>query len=235
MLAQRLQARRPTTTSTTTSTTATHLDRRRRPMAPPRATDGKTGVLFVCLGNICRSPTAEAVFRAVVERRGLAEKFFIDSCGTGGGASNWYKPGGFSYHEGDAADSRMAAAAIKRGVRLTSRSRPLKPEDWSTFRHVVCMDGDNVRAVKGAVQYWEGAGMLQKNDGGAAATATAPRVSLMTDWAAEGSESRRLGKVPDPYYGGPAGFDKVLDLLDEAAEGLLDAVLAEEEATGARA
>jgi len=88
MLAQRLQARRPTTTSTTTSTTATHLDRRRRPMAPPRATDGKTGVLFVCLGNICRSPTAEAVFRAVVERRGLAEKFFIDSCGTGGGASN---------------------------------------------------------------------------------------------------------------------------------------------------
>jgi protein-tyrosine phosphatase len=129
----------------------------------------------------------------------------------------------------------MAAAASKRGVRLTSRSRPLKPEDWSTFRHVVCMDGDNVRAVKGAVQYWEGAGMLKGNDG-AAATAPPPRVSLMTDWAAEGSESRRLGKVPDPYYGGPAGFDKVLDLLDEAAEGLLDAVLAEEEeAAGARA
>lgn len=136
----------------------------------------------------------------------------------------WYKPGGFSYHEGDPSDARMTAAAARRGVKLTSRSRPLRPEDWSRFRHVVCMDGDNVRAVQGAVRYWEGAGALGA-DGGM----QAPRVSLMTDWAAEGSESRRLGKVPDPYYGGPAGFDKVLDLLDEAAEGLLDAVLAEEE------
>lgn len=236
------------------------------PAPPP-----PTGVLFVCLGNICRSPSAEAVFRAVVERRGLADRFLIDSCGTGGGASNvrlfclfflgsgncvasaassltfpprpptppkpttrqWFKPGGFSYHEGDPSDARMTAAAARRGVKLTSRSRPLRPEDWSRFRHVVCMDGDNVRAVQGAVQYWEGAGTLGADNGGGRkqtpATPAAPRVSLMTDWAAEGSESRRLGKVPDPYYGGPAGFDKVLDLLDEAAEGLLDAVLAEEE------
>lgn len=252
-------------------------------MAPPatcaaaEARDGgsapapsKTGVLFVCLGNICRSPTAEAVFRSVVERRGLADKFDIDSCGTGGGASNvsavfflasgfwghrvvlalslalslsrpetqpssppllpssnpppkqWYKDGGFSYHEGDPADARMAAAAAKRGVKLTSRSRPLVPADWSRFAHVVCMDADNVRAVETAVRHWG-------NPPGS------PRLSLMTEWAAEGSESRRLGKVPDPYYGGPAGFDKVLDLLDEAAEGLLNAVLAEEEGERAAA
>lgn len=142
----------------------------------------------------------------------------------------WYKPGGFSYHEGDAADPRMAAAAAKRGVRLTSRSRPLRPEDWKggRFRHVVCMDQDNVRAVEEAVRYWKAAGLLEEKDGGAGAAAPPPRVSLMTDWAPEKSEARRLGKVPDPYYGGPQGFEKVLDLLDEAAEGLLDAVLAEE-------
>ena len=61
---------------------------------------GTTGVLFVCLGNICRSPTAEAVFTAVVQRAGVAEQFRIDSCGTGGGSPDWYLPGGFSYHEG---------------------------------------------------------------------------------------------------------------------------------------
>jgi protein-tyrosine phosphatase len=121
----------------------------------------------------------------------------------------------------------MAAAAAKRGVQLTSRSRPLKPEDFARFRHVVCMEADNVRAVETAARYWEGAGTLPTSK---AAGAVPPRVSLMTDWAGEGSESRRLGKVPDPYYGGAAGFDKVLDLLDEAAEGLLDAVLAEDEA-----
>lgn len=128
--------------------------------------------------NICRSPSAEAVFRAVVERAGLASQFEIDSCGTGapwstapsdhchsllpqrccslplcplrsrrllrnalcrthtlpgGGSSNWYLPGGFSYHEGDPSDPRMTAVAAKRGVTLTSRSRPLVPADLSTF------------------------------------------------------------------------------------------------------
>lgn len=64
------------------------------------ATDGKTAVLFVCLGNICRSPTAEAVFTDVVKKAGVQNEFEIDSCGTGGGSSDWYLPGGFSYHEG---------------------------------------------------------------------------------------------------------------------------------------
>lgn len=71
---------------------------------------------------------------AVVERAGVADQFEIDSCGTGGGSSNWYLPGGFSYHEGDPADSRMTATARKRGVNLTSRSRPLKPQDLAEVR-----------------------------------------------------------------------------------------------------
>jgi hypothetical protein len=66
-----------------------------------RATnDAKTAVLFVCLGNICRSPTAEAVFTDVVKKAGVQNQFLIDSCGTGGGSPDWYMPGGFSYHEG---------------------------------------------------------------------------------------------------------------------------------------
>ena len=287
MLARGLQARPSTTRTSPTFSSLSPRDvgRRRAPMAPltTRATAGgnggkKTGVLFVCLGNICRSPTAEAVFRSVVERKGLADKFDIDSCGTGGGSANvsasccgcfrsarkrgrrwrasgfsfhlshtqaclpplhhtpnqtlqWYRPGGFSYHEGDAADPRMTAAASKRGVALTSRSRPLTPEDWASgrFSHVVCMDGNNVRAVEAAVQYWKGSGQLDKAAAAAAPAPPPPRLSLMTDWAPAGSKAKKLGSVPDPYYGGGDGFDMVLDLLDEAAEGLLEQALGEQQ------
>jgi protein-tyrosine phosphatase len=135
----------------------------------------------------------------------------------------------------------MSAAALKRGVALTSRSRPLQPEDWSKFQHVVCMDQENVRAVEAAVSYWKSTGQIKTGaddddkDGGSGgggsgsgkSSSSGPRVSLMTDWAPEKSQARRLGKVPDPYYGGPAGFEQVLDLLDEAAEGLVDAALEE--------
>ena len=65
-----------------------------------QAAEGKTGVLFVCLGNINRSPAAEAVFRDLVQKQGCADEFVIDSCGTGGGSKNWYQPGGFTYHRG---------------------------------------------------------------------------------------------------------------------------------------
>ncbi len=137
-------------------------------------------------GNICRSPTAEAMFRAVVEREGVADKFDIDSCGTvrtadrqhestrklpstpikqhtnrppthptpippiikkGGGNPSWYKPGGWSYHEGDASDTRMTAAAKNRGVYLTSRSRPLRPEDFRRFKYIIGMDDSNIRSI----------------------------------------------------------------------------------------
>ncbi|CAM9951516.1 unnamed protein product [Choristocarpus tenellus] len=101
--------------------------------------EGKTKVLFVCLGNICRSPSAEAVFKDVTAKNGAQDEFYIESCGTGGGSSNWYKDGGFSFHEGDPPDARMTAAAAKRGVKLGGTSRPLRPQDLDDFDLIVGM------------------------------------------------------------------------------------------------
>lgn len=118
-----------------------------------------TSVLFVCLGNICRSPAAEGVFSAVVAGKGSAEaaRFRIDSCGTGGGNPGWYAPGGWSYHEGDRADSRMRKEATKRGYDLTSRSRPLTLKDVEEFDYIICMDDANCEAVLEAADAWGGA------------------------------------------------------------------------------
>ncbi|MEL7368590.1 MAG: low molecular weight protein-tyrosine-phosphatase [Myxococcota bacterium] len=95
----------------------------------PRAKPIK--VLFVCLGNICRSPTAEGVFRDLAEQRGLRDLLFIDSAGTGG------------WHAGEPADRRMRAACQQRGYRLTSKARKVEPEDFSRFDHIIAMDRDN--------------------------------------------------------------------------------------------
>mmetsp|Transcript_18336 Transcript_18336/g.54705 ORF Transcript_18336/g.54705 Transcript_18336/m.54705 type:complete len:271 (-) Transcript_18336:95-907(-) len=175
--------------------------------------NSKVGVLFVCLGNICRSPTAEAMFRAVVERNGVANKFDIDSCGTGGGSPDWYTAGGFSYHEGDDADPRMTVTAAKRGVKLTSRSRPLQPVDLSRFQYIIGMDDNNIRAIQNATEYW-------KKNGGGVPSEPQAKVALMTDYC----RAIQASEVPDPYYGGAEGFERVLDLLDDACEGLLDAI-----------
>ena len=118
---------------------------------PSDAAAPSARVLFLCLGNICRSPAAEAVFSKAVADRGLADRVTVDSCGTGGGSRDWYRKGGFSFHEGDPADSRMTAAARRRAVTLTSRSRPLTPDDVTSFDRVVTMDGANERAVATAV------------------------------------------------------------------------------------
>eukprot|EP00798_Chlamydomonas_sp_ICE-L_P022263 gene22263-29335_t len=172
----------------------------------------KVGVLFVCLGNICRSPTAEAQFRAVVERHGLSNKFDIDSSGTGGGNPNWYLEGSYSYHEGDAADYRMTATAKKRGVYLTSRSRPLNPLDLSRFDYILGMDRNNMAAMQVASDYW-----LSKD------SKSVPlnyQDRLLEMWTF--CRKQKAGSIPDPYYGGEEGFEKVLDLLDDACEGLLE-------------
>ncbi|OQS01602.1 hypothetical protein ACHHYP_00582 [Achlya hypogyna] len=164
-----------------------------------------TGVLFVCLGNICRSPAAEGVFKAMVARDGATAKYDIDSCGTGGGSSGWYKPNGFSYHEGENSDSRMKKEAKKRGYHLTSKARPLTRDDLHRFDHVICMDSNNVRAVMEAATFW----------GPEFAALAKAKVSTMCEYCIV---NKGVTKVPDPWYEG--GFDTVLDLLEDACEGL---------------
>lgn len=193
---------------------------------PPPADDPRTSVLMVCLGNICRSPSAEAVFRSAVEKRGLAHKFWIDSCGTGGGAGGWYRDGGFSYHEGDPADPRMAAAASARGIKLASRSRPLTPADVARCDYILCMDGANERAVATAAAHWAQAGKFSEGDGVDLASLPVRRLTAFLRDPALVKKHGGSG-VPDPYYGGPQGFETVLDLLDDACEGLLDAIVEE--------
>lgn len=146
-------------------------------------------VLFVCLGNICRSPAAEGVFLHLLASHGLEDRFVVDSAGTGG------------WHAGQPADARMRAAASRRGIQLPSRARQLEPQDLQRFDHILTMDEDNLRAVLS----------LARNHPGEA------RITPMT------SHCRRLQAeaVPDPYYGGPDGFEQVLDLLEDACAGLL--------------
>ena len=102
--------------------------------------------------------------RHKVEQRGAVRaeempKIVVDSCGTGGGSSNWYKSGGFSYHEGETPDSRMTAAAATRGIKLRGASRPLVPGDFSRFKYIVCMDNSNRDAVIRALAFWRGAAL----------------------------------------------------------------------------
>ncbi|KAG6524843.1 putative low molecular weight protein-tyrosine-phosphatase slr0328 [Zingiber officinale] len=160
-------------------------------------------VLFVCLGNICRSPAAEAVFTDLVRKRGAESKFMIDSAGTIG------------YHEGNPADSRMRAAAKRRGIEVTSMSRPIRPSDFREFDLILAMDMQNREDILHAYERWRFKEPLPED---------APKkVKLMCSYCKKHSES----EVPDPYYGGSQGFEKVLDLLEDACESLLQSIAAE--------
>lgn len=139
----------------------------------------------------------------------------------GGGSGDWYKDGGYSYHEGDAADSRMRSAASKRGIAVTSRSRPLAPRDLEEFDVVVAMDSANRAAIARARDHWISQGKLE--DGGRKERA---RVVMMTEYLRDEKLSKLAGgAVPDPYYGGEKGFETVLDLLEDACEGLLEEII----------
>lgn len=159
------------------------------------------GVLFVCLGNICRSPTAEAVFRYAVEKKGLKSRFNIDSAGT------------INYHEGEPADARMRAAANKRGVKLTSISRPIRQSDFEEFDIILAMDKKNKEDILKAHEQWSTKQALPPN--------SEKKVKLMCEYC----KKFDMTEVPDPYYGGPAGFEKVLDLLEDACESLLESLI----------
>jgi protein-tyrosine phosphatase len=148
-----------------------------------------TKILFVCLGNICRSPSAEAVFKGLVEKKGESESYEIDSAGTS------------DYHEGQPADERMMRHAIKRNYKLASISRPFLPEtDFDKFDMIVAMDQQNLNDLRFMVR--------NRND--------LNKLSLMTDYCSTFDHKF----VPDPYYGGANGFELVLDILEDASEGL---------------
>ncbi|MDA8420014.1 MAG: low molecular weight phosphotyrosine protein phosphatase [Pseudomonadota bacterium] len=147
-------------------------------------------VLFVCLGNICRSPTAEGVFRAVVRAQGLEQVIETDSAGT------------HSYHVGDAPDARAQAAAARRGIDLSGlRGRQATRRDIESFDFILAMDRENLRHLRALSP----PGMEGK-------------IRLFLDFA----PSRPEREVPDPYFGGDGGFDRVLDMVEEAATGLLE-------------
>jgi protein-tyrosine phosphatase len=153
----------------------------------------KKRILFVCSGNICRSPSAEAVFKAKIENEGLYTLFDIDSAGTG------------AWHAGEPADSRMKRHAKKRGYNLTSIARQFKPEkDFTRFDLIIAMDDENVADLK----------RVARNE------KDLEKIRKMTDY----SITFNYNLVPDPYYGGDDGFELVLDLLEDASEGLLEAV-----------
>ncbi|HEX2085617.1 MAG TPA: low molecular weight protein-tyrosine-phosphatase [Solirubrobacteraceae bacterium] len=143
-------------------------------------------LLFVCLGNICRSPTAEGVMRKLVREAGLEDRVEIDSAGIGG------------WHVGSPPDERATEAARRRGIALDGCARRISPEDFGRFDLVLAMDRENLRELR----------------------------ALAPDAQARGKVRLLLGDrdVPDPYYGGPDGFEEVLDLVEAACRELLDEV-----------
>jgi protein-tyrosine phosphatase len=149
-------------------------------------------ILFVCMGNICRSPTAEGVMRAQLRQAGLENEIEVDSAGTGG------------WHAGEPPDERATAAAHRRGIRLEGAARQVRPSDFDEFDLIVAMDRRNLRELQALApddEAREKVRLLREFD---PATAGAPDVD-----------------VPDPYYGGERGFEDVLDMVEASCRGLI--------------
>ena len=150
-----------------------------------------TRILFVCMGNICRSPTAEGVMRSLVREAGLEDEIVIDSAGTGG------------WHAGDPPDRRATDAARRRGVTLEGAARQLRVSDFEDFDLLLAMDRENLSGIRAIAPTPE-----------AAAKA---RLLRSYDPASRDGDL----DVPDPYYGGARGFEDVLDQVEAACRGLL--------------
>jgi protein-tyrosine phosphatase len=149
-------------------------------------------ILFVCMGNICRSPTAEGVMRALVRDAGLEGRIELESAGTGG------------WHVGDPPDRRAVSAARARGIEVDGAARQVSTADFEDFDLILAMDADNLAALRA----------LAPDDDGRA------KVALLRDHDPAASDRDR--DVPDPYYGAVDGFDEVLDLVGAACRGLLE-------------
>ena len=149
-------------------------------------------ILFVCMGNICRSPTAEGVMRALLREEGLEATVELDSAGTGG------------WHAGEPPDARATEAARRRGVVLEGAARQVTAADFDDFDLLVAMDRENLRELLAIAPSEEGA----------------EKVRLLREFDPASADAGDLD-VPDPYYGGERGFERVLELVTAACRGLL--------------
>ena len=149
-------------------------------------------ILFVCLGNICRSCTAEEIMRTILHREGLDKVIEVDSAGL------------ISYHQGEQADPRMRAHASRRGYHITHLSRPVRMTDFEEFDLIIGMDDSNISGLHDLAPSIEAENKIHR----------------MTEYC-----TRMVADhVPDPYYGGAQGFENVIDILEDACEGLLQQV-----------
>lgn len=150
-------------------------------------------ILFVCLGNICRSCSAQTIMQSVVDKAGRTMEFELDSAGL------------ISYHEGEQADSRMRMHASKRGYHITHLSRPIRTSDFRHFDLILGMDDSNIDRLRELAPDLE----------------CEAKIRRMTDYC----QTKVADHVPDPYYGGASGFENVLDLLEDACQGLLEEIV----------
>lgn len=149
-------------------------------------------ILFVCTGNICRSPTAEGVVKIIIKNNGMDSLIKVDSAGTHG------------YHIGEPPDPRTCEAALRRGIDLSGyRARKVVPEDFQRFDLLLAMDRDNLALLqRGARPEYQA------------------KLGLFMNYASRFDAE----EVPDPYYGGEQGFELVLDMIEDAGQGLIRAL-----------
>ena len=151
-------------------------------------------ILFVCLGNICRSPLADGLFKQKVQEQGLKTQFKADSCGTS------------DYHIGETPDERTAQNALENGLKLNHRGRQFTYDDFKQFDYILAMDRSNFEHILSQSK-------TEKDRA---------KVALIRDYESE--ENLKGTDIPDPYYGGAEGFQKVYDMLNRCTENLLNSL-----------